>query len=267
MHVHQWPGDPSRTVVIWHGITGTGLDHVELAERLSTHGYQVLAPDSVGCGQSDWAAEAATGYGLAALCDAAIAVLDHFSLDRVSWLGLSKGGGLGIRLAATRPDRLAALVLCDVGPTLPEPFRAGLAQRLGNPPKAASLSAFRAQIARMLARGGVQAGSALIDRLTAAWSRRLDDGRVAYHYDPALSQQLLHRPEDFDLWSFWDAVECPTLILKAEHSEVLPGIELDEMLLRNKAARASVLEGSGHVTFLEGRAEQDALVAFFDSVR
>lgn len=266
IHVRCWPGDPARTVVIWHGITGTGLDHADLAERLSAQGFHVLAPDSIGCGQSDWAADRTTGYGLAALAGAAVAMLDSFALDRVTWLGLSKGGGLGIRLAAEEPARIAALVLCDVGPGLPEAFRAGLAKRLANPPRADTLSAFRAQIARMLARSGVEAGDTLIDRLTAAWSRRLDDGGVGYHYDPGLSQQFLHCPEDFDLWPFWDQVACPTLILKGEHSDVLPDADLRAMLRRNAGSQSAVLAGSGHINFLDGRAHQDMVIAFLESV-
>lgn len=265
MHVRCWPGDPARTVVIWHGITGTGLDHVELAERLSTRGFQVLAPDSIGCGQSDWATDKATGYGLAALADGAVAMLDNFALDRVVWLGLSKGGGLGIRLAAEHAARIAALVLCDVGPGLPEAFRAGLATRLANPPRTDTLSAFRAQIARMLARSGIQASGALIDRLTAAWSRRLDDGGVGYHYDPGLAQQFLHCSEDFDLWPLWDRVACPTLILRGEHSDVLTDADLQAMLQRNTASRSAVLAGSGHINFLDGAAHQDLLIDFFES--
>lgn len=266
VHVRCWPGDPARTVVIWHGVTGTGLDHAELAGRLSRHGFQVLAPDSLGCGQSDWAADRATGYGLAALGRTAVAVLDRFALDRVLWLGLSKGGGLGIRLAAEQPARIAALVLCDVGPALPAAFRAALAKRLADPPRVATLSAFRAQVARMLARGGVRASDALLDRLAAAWSRRLDDGGVGYHYDPALSRQFLHCPEDFDLWPWWDRIACPTLVLRGEHSDVLPDADLRAMIRRNAGSRSAVLAGSGHVTFLDRRAHQDLLVAFFESV-
>ena len=266
IHVRRWPGDPARTVVIWHGVTGTGLDHLELAERLSARGHQVIAPDSMGCGLSDWAADPATGYGLAALSRVAIAMLDQFALDNVFWLGLSKGGGLGIRLAAEASARIGALVLCDVGPGLPEAFRTALAQRLANPPRADTLSAFRAQVARMLARSGVAAQDALLDRLTAAWSRRLDDGGVGYHYDPALSRQFLDCPEDFDLWAFWDQVGCPTLVLQGEHSDVLSHADLQAMLARNGAARSATLARSGHVNFLDDRRHQDALIAFLDSV-
>ncbi len=266
IHVRCWPGDPARTVVIWHGVTGTGLDHAELAERLSAQGFQVLAPDSPGCGQSDWAADGTTGYSLAALAEAAIAMLDSFALERVSWLGLSKGGGLGIRLAAEVPARIKGLVLCDVGPGLPEAFRAGLAKRIANPPRSDTLSSFRAQVARMLARSAVQASDTLIDRLTIAWSRRLDDGGVGYHYDPALSGQFLHCPGDFDLWSFWDRITCPTLVLRGEHSDVLPEPDLREMLRRNAGSSGAVLAGSGHLNFLDGRAHQDRVIAFLESV-
>lgn len=265
IHVRSWRGDPARTVVIWHGITGTGSDHEVLARRLSSLGYQVLAPDSIGCGQSDWALDKAAGYGLTALAEIAVAILDSFGLERVAWLGVSKGGGLGIRVAAEKPARIAALALWDVGPGLPESFRAGLAKRLATPPRADSMLAFRAQIARMLERSEVKATNTLVDRLAAAWSRRLDDGGVGYHYDPGLSQQFLNCPEDFDLWPFWDRIACPTLVLKGEHSDILPDAELQVMLQRNAGARSVVLAKSGHINFLEDDAHQDVLLTFFES--
>lgn len=262
IHVRLWPGDAARTVFIWHGITGTSLDHVELAERLASLGFQVVAPDSVGCGMSDRAEDATLGYGLAPLAKTAADLLDALAIERVCWIGLSKGGGLGIRLAAERPDRMAGLILCDVGPGLPPPFRAGLARRLADPPCFDSMTAFRAHVARMLTRSGVDTQGGLVDRLAIAWSRRLDDGRVGYHYDPGLAQQFLNCPEDFDLWDHWDRIVCPILILRGEHSDVLPDEEMQIMLRRNIKAQSAVLEGSGHLNFLDARHHQNAVTAF-----
>jgi pimeloyl-ACP methyl ester carboxylesterase len=42
-----------------------------------------------------------------------IAVLDHFGLPEVHWVGESSGGTLGMGLAATHPERVKSLVLMD----------------------------------------------------------------------------------------------------------------------------------------------------------
>ncbi len=266
LHVRIWPGDPAQTVVIWHGITGTGLDHLELADRLSGEGYQVVAPDSPGCGASDWATDPDTDYGFAVLKDMAVALLDALGIDRAVWLGLSKGGSLGIRLAAAMPHRIRALLLCDVGPGLPAAFRGALAKRLSEPPVFAGVTEFRDHIARMLTRAGVDQRDALIDRLTTIWRRRMPDGTVGYHYDPALSRQFLTCPEDFDLWADWDTLSCPAHILKCEHSDVLPEQDLRAMLRRNDRASMTVLAGSGHLNFLDTPEHQDVVIAILASL-
>ncbi len=266
IHVRLWPGDAARTVVIWHGITGTSLDHVELAERLASRGFQVVAPDSLGCGLSDRADDATLGYGLAPLARVAAGLLDALAIERLCWIGLSKGGGLGIRLAAERPERIAGLILCDVGPGLPPLFRAGLAKRLADPPVFETMAAFRAHVARLLIRNGVDARDALVDRLALAWSRRRDDGGIGYHYDPGLAQQFLHCPEDFDLWDHWDRIACPILILRGAHSDVLSDDEMQAMLGRNAGAQGAILEGSGHLNFLDARQHQNRVISFVTGV-
>ncbi len=261
LHVRIWPGDPRRTVVLWHGITGTSVDHVALAERLCRLGHQVVAPDSLGCGASDWASDAEHGYGLGALARVGRAMLDALGIGRVAWFGASKGGGLGIRMAAETPERIATLVLCDVGPGLPMPFRQALAPRLAHPPTYPDMAGFRAHVARLLERERLVLAPARIDRLAIAWSRRLGPA-VGYHYDPALANQLHNNPEDFDLWPQWDSLSCPILVLRGEHSPVLTSAELDAMLERNHNARGMPLVGSGHLNFLDDPAQQDAVIAF-----
>ena len=265
LNVRIWPGDPRRAVVVWHGITGTGDDFASLCAALSAAGHYVVAPDSPGCGASDWSGDPAEAYGLTALADLTVTLLGVLGLERVAWLGASKGGGLGIRLAAIAPQRIMALVLCDVGPGLTAPFREALAARLASPPRYPTMAAFRDHIARLLARERLDASDRAIDRLTRAWSRRCDDGSVGYHYDPALARQLTGQPADFDLWPQWDVVGCPTLILRGARSPVLGEAEARVMQERNPLARCAVLPDTGHMTFLETPTQQAAILSFLAS--
>lgn len=262
LHVRIWPGDPARTAVIWHGVTGSSLDHAPFAARLASEGYRVIAPDSPGCGLSDWAADQRFGYGLDALSSAALAILDATGAGRAAWLGASKGGGLGIRLAAEHPARIAALVLCDVGPGLPPAVRDSLARRLAAPPRFAGMAAFRAHIARMLARERIEPSEATVDRLAAAWARRLEDGAIGYHYDPALANQFVSCPQDFDLWPCWRAVGCPSMILHGAHSPALPLADLEAMQASGRDVARLTVAGAGHLLLLDDTAQQDAILAF-----
>src|SRR5438270_5893680 len=52
-----------------------------------------------------------------------VAVLDALSLPRVHWVGESSGGIIGLLLAATRPERVASLVLCNTPTRIPDEIK------------------------------------------------------------------------------------------------------------------------------------------------
>jgi len=77
--------------------------------------WRVLRYDSRGHGLSD----APPGpYAIDALADDLLALLDARDSDRFALVGLSVGGLIAQAVAARRPERLAALVLCDTAPKI-----------------------------------------------------------------------------------------------------------------------------------------------------
>src|SRR5438270_11551880 len=52
-----------------------------------------------------------------------LAVLEALSLPRVNWVGESSGGIIGLLLAATYPDRIASLVLCNTPSRIPDQIK------------------------------------------------------------------------------------------------------------------------------------------------
>lgn len=261
MHARIWEA-PGPNVMIAHGVTGSSFDHVPLAQNLNARGFRVIAPDAPGCGRSDPSPDRENGYGLGAMAVTVRAFLDRVVDGPVHWVGASKGGALGIRIAGETPGRIASLVLYDVGTTLPDAMRSVLGERLGGPPRFASMAAFRDHVARFFARSGLALSDTRLDEIAIGWSRRLDDGGVGYHYDPALSNQFRNNPEDFALWPWWDRVDCPALIMRGEHSNVLTEAELAEMAARNPHAVPSVVAGAGHVDMLDSPAIQKTIIDF-----
>jgi pimeloyl-ACP methyl ester carboxylesterase len=72
--------------------------------------YRVVTFDGRGNGRSDRPADAAA-YADSEFVADAVAVLDATDTDRAVVVGLSMGGGWGLRLAAEHPDRVEALVV------------------------------------------------------------------------------------------------------------------------------------------------------------
>ena len=98
--------------------------------------------------------------------------------------------------------------------------------------------------------------------LTETSMRRLPDGRVTPHYDPAMVQQFEHHPDDYLQWEAWDALSLPVLCLRGEHSDLLLPEVADAMRTRGPRAVVATIPGCGHAPALNVP-DQVALVERF----
>jgi lipase len=107
LHVHRYgPPGPVQVLTI-HGLTGHGQRWQQLAGYLPE--ITIAAPDLLGHGRSSWAAPWSIDANVSALG----ALLDDVADTPVPVVGHSFGGALAMRLAAARPDLVAALLLLD----------------------------------------------------------------------------------------------------------------------------------------------------------
>jgi lipase len=104
-------------VLAVHGITGSHVSWAATVRHLGD-AVTVLAPDLRGRGES---AGVPGPFGMAAHVEDLLAVLDHVGCARAVVAGHSMGGYIVARLAATSPERVAAVVLVDGGLPLPVP--------------------------------------------------------------------------------------------------------------------------------------------------
>ena len=69
-----------------------------------------------------------------------VELLDHLGLERVVVVGTSRGGLIAMVLAATAKERLAGVLLNDIGPELAPEGLANIMTYLGVTPQCADLS-------------------------------------------------------------------------------------------------------------------------------
>ena len=81
------------------------------------------------------------------------------------------------------------------------------------------------------------------------------------HYDPRIAEPFA-ADKDLELWSLYDAVRCPTLLLRGELSDLLMRDTAEEMARRGPRARMVEIRGVGHAPTLL-HPEQIALVREF----
>jgi pimeloyl-ACP methyl ester carboxylesterase len=264
LHVTEW-GDPAKpALVMWHGLARTGRDFDEAAEALSDS-YFVLCPDTLGRGLSSWAKDPEVDYSYRVFGDTALAMLDHYRLDKVRWVGTSMGGLIGVTLAGGRlKGRITHLVVNDVGPDIPAAGIGRIASYVGNPPVYDTVGELGAWLRANYAPFGDNTPS-FWERMTDTSCRRTDDGRVTVHYDPRIVMQLTYHKADLDVWDAYDAVTAKTLLLRGERSDVLSKSVADEMTRRGPKPVLHELSGYGHAPTLASEREIGLLREFLVS--
>lgn len=260
MHVTEW-GDRERpALVMWHGLARTGRDFDEAAAALSDTWF-VICPDTVGRGLSGWARDPAD-YSYATYGATAMAMLDHYGIERVRWVGTSMGGLLGMTLAAgPLKGRMTHLVVNDIGPQLSAEGIARIVDYVSDPPVFDTMDAFETWLRTVYAPFG-QNDDAFWRRMADTSARRIDDGRITVHYDPRIVEPLKAQTGDVDLWPIYDLIETPALLLRGATSDVLGAETAEAMTKRGPKPRLVTLSGYGHAPTLTSAQEIELLREF-----
>ena len=261
LHYTEWGAGQPEVVVAWHGPARTGRDMDDIAAHLAPR-FRVICPDTLGRGLSQWSPLPDQEYRLAFYAAQAASLLDQLGIQRCHWLGTSMGGAIGLHAAAgLLRGRIQRLVLNDIGPELAAPAVARIRSYAGSPAAFATVSELEQYF-----RGIYKPYGALTDaqwrRLTETSVRRLPDGCVTPHYDPAMVRQFEAHPGDYDQWPAWDALRIPVLALRGAHSDLLLPEVAEAMRQRGPRAVVVTVPDCGHAPALN-TPEQCRLVECF----
>lgn len=246
----EW-GDPrNRDVLVCvHGLTRSGRDFDELARALCSQ-WRVVCPDIAGRGDSDRLADPKL-YTWAQYGADMVTLLARLDVEAVSWLGTSMGGFVGMALAAQAGSPVRKLVLNDAGPVIGKASLERIAAYVGEAPTFATLEDAEKYVRAISAPFGPHS-DAQWRFLTETWLRRNEDGSWRPHYDTRIAEAYrATMPEnDLEIWPIYDAVRCPTLLLRGEHSDVVSRETAAEMARRGPKAKVVELKGVGHAPTL-----------------
>lgn len=249
VHAVTWGEPQSPALVMWHGLARTGRDFDEIAAALASRHF-VICPDTIGRGLSQWSGNPDRDYCLHTYAETARALVDALGLGSVDWLGTSMGGALGIRAAATTlAGRIRRLVINDIGPTFPEAPYARIKAYVGNPPEFATVGELEAYFRTIYTPFGWHS-DAQWRHMAETSHRRLPNGRITTHYDPAIVRQLFAHPRDYEQWEHYDRITAPTLVLRGVDSDLLLPDTAREMSVRGPRARIAEIAGCGHAPAL-----------------
>lgn len=214
---------------------------------------RLIRLDYRGRGQSDYDPDY-RNYNVLREAHDAIELLDHLGLDRVSVLGTSRGGMIAMALAASHPDRLAGVILNDVGPVIEPAGIARIMDYVGKKP--VSKTHDQAALALKQAMEPQFPGVPLsVWRKQAEVQYAATDQGLALRYDDGLHKALLDQAATGaipDLWLFFDALrDIPTAVLRGANSDILGAGTVAEMHRRHPGLISAEVPDRGHVPFLD----------------
>ena len=291
--VYQEWGSPKvrRIVICVHGLTRNGRDFDYLANALSAR-FRVICPDMAGRGDSDWLTHK-EDYGFALYQSDATLVLARVTAPRrplmlpwrrirdiesveIDWIGTSMGGLIGMMLASQSESPIRRLVLNDVGPLVPWQALLRLKSYVGKRSRFATFEEAEAYVRDVCETFGTLTDSQW--RHLATHSVRRDGDGYYLAYDPAISTSPAGVNEfanllgaeamrGIDLWSVWDRIKCPTLVLRGAESDLLLARTAREMSERGPKAKVVEFPGVGHAPALMSDSQIGIIRNFLEEAR
>jgi len=256
--------DNPRVVVCAHALTRTSRDFGPLARALSPR-WRVVAPDMPGRGASDRLADPML-YQIPTYVSDAATLIARLDVDEIAWVGISLGALMGMVLAAMERTPIRRLVVSDASPVLARAALERIATYVGVatvfPTREAAYAAIRA-ISEPFGPHSDAEWDFLVDNVIVPRG----DGTFTSHYDPALAVPFragLAVPGDVDLWSTWDRIRVPTLVLRGERSDLLAADTAAQMTTRGPRAELVTLPGVGHAPTLVTAAQIELVRAFLE---
>ena len=263
--VWDYPGQPPDTLLL-HGIGGMGRMWDFFAAAVAGR-LRLLAPDARGHGDSVKPPVTSDSYAPTAFVADATAILDAYSLERVFLVGHSMGGGHAVAFTLAHPERVRALVIIDIGPTL-EPEGLERTSRLSATRPALFLD--RTDVERYLRETSPGYSDEIYAHRLRWLFRRTADGYVWRSDAPGLARILngsgggasAGSPERAGTWAHLATITVPTLLVRGTRSTYLGEKTAKRMIQTMPDARLVELDAGHNVQLDQPQALADAVVAF-----
>lgn len=254
MAYKEW-GDPEnpQVLVCVHGVTRVSDDFDNIAAELCQD-YRVICPDIVGRGRSDWLRDA-RHYRVPQYVRDMVTLLEQIEVDSVDWIGTSMGGLMAIELAALPDNPIRKLVLNDIGPTLDAGSLVNIANYIGQELRFPTFEEAKTYIRGISVPFGPHTDEQW-HKLATSVLRQLEDGQWTRHYDLALAEPFKHayfsnvEESEAQLWQAYDAIRCPTLLIRGAQSGLLTAGTAQAMTQRGPKAKFVEFDGVGHAPTL-----------------
>jgi pimeloyl-ACP methyl ester carboxylesterase len=241
-HYLDWGTAGQRPILFLHGggLNAHTWDLVCLSLR---NDYHCLALDLRGHGDSEWSPQG--DYAIASHVTDVAAFVDHVGLSDFVIIGMSLGGITAVGYSALYSDKLAALVVVDVGP---EVQRAGHQKIRDFVVDTAVLNSIDDFIEKAIS-FNPRRDPRLLRRSLLYNLRPTPDGKWMRKND---TRHMGQRTIDATIedarrqWLGLSAISCPTLVVRGADSDVLGAREAVELAKAFRDGRWVEVPNAGH---------------------
>jgi len=241
IHYIDWGNPQKPTILFLHGWGQTGhiWDFLSLSLR---DRYHCVALDLRGHGDSSWAING--DYSIQAHIRDLTGMFRIFGRKPMILIGLSLGARTSYVFAAQYPNLVERLIIVDSGPETSETSISGIRSFMELP---AELDTFDEFVERVHQYNHLRP----IDQVQASLKHnlmRLANGKWTWKYDPVLrsgNPPEMGISEEF-LWQSLKRIQCPTLVVRGQNSDILTHKTAMRMLSSIPNASLTAIEKAGH---------------------
>jgi len=249
--VYESPDKAAATVLCLHGLTRNSRDFEDLAPHLQRR-YRVIVPDMRGRGRSAHDHEP-QNYQPAVYVQDILALLEALNAPRVAVIGTSMGGMLAMMMGVGYRDRVAGLVLNDMGPEVDPKGLDRIKGYAGRLPAPKDWNEAVAQTRNMFGDAWPNLSAARWLTLTRRAYREDAAGNPVIEADPMIGEVLRAAPAaTANLWPLWIALRgIPMLSIRGEKSDILSAATFAQMKLKNPDLQQLEVANRGHAPLLD----------------
>lgn len=276
----RWGDAKARRVVVCvHGLTRQGRDFDRLSQALvarSAEPLQVICPDVVGRGRSEWLTDP-MGYQIPQYAADMLALLGQIGastgagIEALDWVGTSMGGLIGMVLAGQpglpMPAPVRRLVLNDVGPAITWASVQRMQTYVGQYGQYRDLDEAAAAM-WTLSQGFGPVPADVWQEMSSHMVRPGTDGAVTLHYDPAIGTPVRALTSEAAaageaaLWAVYDQIRAQTLLIRGADSDLLTPETAWVMTERGPKAHLETWADCGHAPTITSAAQIEVVANF-----
>jgi pimeloyl-ACP methyl ester carboxylesterase len=252
LHARDYGDEHAKlTVLCMPGLSRNARDFEAVAERLAPH-YRILCAEQRGRGLSAYDPKPENYHPGTYVADM-IALLDHVKLQRVAMIGTSLGGLMAMMMAAGLPDRVAGIVVNDVGPELAVEGLVKIQSYIDRVTKVGNWGEAIADVIATFAASFPAYGPAEWERMARALYKENEQGVPVLDFDPHIADNFKAlEPKALDIWPVFDALpKIPFGLVHGKLSDLLTVPIMNEMLRRRPDIVLAEIDDAAHAPTLD----------------